>query len=537
MLSLLARLFRNDQLRKEIEQRTQELRDSEARLRGIFDTAADCIVTLDGDFNIQSVNAAGESLFGLPPEKMVGRPFSEFMMGGPVSWNTQVGTGEGRIFGMGGDVVGVRGDGTRFPASLSMSKVTVGLGRHYTAIVHDLTKFKKTEEALRQSETRLRLMLAQVPAILCTTDRKLRVTLFTSSAATGLTGLGGHSRRFLGDSLIDPDDPALEFLPAQAFYRALQGESVSTEVNWQERVFQFHIQALRDARNQIQGTIGIGLDVTQRKRTEAALQFYAQELQHRNAELVRSNQELDEFAYVASHDLKEPLRGIHNYVSFLIEDYGARFDQEGKEKLDRLQYLTNHMANLIDSLLEYSRVGRLDLAVRSTDLNEVVAEVLDSIGINLKQRGVEVRVPRPLPEIRCDQVRIGEAFRNLITNAMKYNDKDKKWIEIGQVELGQLPESLRAGFQDHARPAPIFYVRDNGIGIPAKHWNAVFRIFKRLHGRDKYGGGTGAGLTIVKKIIERHGGTIGLDSTEGVGTTFYFSIPEVEPPTTPVPVP
>jgi two-component system, chemotaxis family, sensor kinase Cph1 len=321
----------------------------------------------------------------------------------------------------------------------------------------------------------------------------------------------------------------LRFLPAAEFQRALQGEAVSTEVDWQDRVFQFHIQPLRDARNQIQGSIGIGLDVTQRKRTEAALQFYARELQQRNAELVRSNQELDEFAYVASHDLKEPLRGINNYSSFLLEDYGNKLDQEGKEKLQRLQYLTNHMARLIDSLLEFSRVGRLDLAVQATDLNQVVGEVLDSLRISLQENSVEVRIPQPLPTILCDQVRIAEVFRNLITNAMKYNDKEKKWIEIGFTKAKHLPEAVRGELKEDA-PPHVFFVRDNGIGIPQKHWAAIFRIFKRLHGRDKFGGGTGAGLTIVKKIIERHGGQIILDSVPDQGTTFYFTISERESP-------
>jgi PAS domain S-box-containing protein len=341
MFKFLAGLFNGSgsRLRQEILQRTQELRDSEARLRALFDTAGDCIITLDDEMKILTINPASETLFGLPPEQMVGRFFAEFMAGSAGSagtWDSQLGTGEGKIFGMGGDVIGLRADGTKFPASLSMSKLNLGQGRIYTVIVHDLTRFKKTEEALRQSETRLRMVLGQVPAILCTTDRKLRVTLFTSSAATGLTGMGGPSRRFLGDSLADPEDDALRFLPAAEFQRALQGEAVSTEVDWQDRVFQFHIQPLRDARNQIQGSIGIGLDVTQRKRTEAALHFYARELQQRNAELVRSNQELDEFAYVASHDLKEPLRGINNYSSFLLEDYGDKLDQGGQGKAPAL---------------------------------------------------------------------------------------------------------------------------------------------------------------------------------------------------------
>jgi len=174
--------------------------------------------------------------------------------------------------------------------------------------------------------------------------------------------------------------------------------------------------------------------------------------------------------------------------------------------------LTRRMETLIDSLLQYSRLGRVDLAIDRVDLNEIVAEILDSLAISLREEKVDVRAPRPLPVVRADRVRVGEIFYNLIVNAMKYNDKAEKWIEVGWRESPGGPA--------------VFYVRDNGIGIPEKHQDAVFRIFKRLHGRDKYGGGTGAGLTIVKKIVERHHGRIWVESSAGEGTAFYFTLQE-----------
>jgi light-regulated signal transduction histidine kinase (bacteriophytochrome) len=247
--------------------------------------------------------------------------------------------------------------------------------------------------------------------------------------------------------------------------------------------------------------------------SEARTRAILAELQERNAELLRSNQELDDFAYIASHDLKEPLRGIHNYATFLVEDYADKLDEEGRSKLETLKLLTQRMENFIDSLLEFSRVGRLDLALGQTDLNVILAEVLDSLHITLQERHVEARIPRPLPTVRCDRVRIGEVFRNLISNATKYNDKPEKWVEIGYTN-GSDPQPL----------PPVFYVRDNGIGIRQKHFEAIFRIFKRLHARDNFGGGTGAGLTIVKKIVERHGGRVWIESTPGEGTTFFFTL-------------
>lgn len=235
-----------------------------------------------------------------------------------------------------------------------------------------------------------------------------------------------------------------------------------------------------------------------------------------NRKLELSNAELDSFAYIASHDLKEPLRGIHNYSNFLIEDYAHLLDADGVAKLNTLVRLTQRMEDLINSLLYYSRLGNTTLSRRSTNLNEVVQHVIDTLKISHPQNNVEFRVPCPLPTIFCDRTLMTELFTNLLTNAIKYNDKAEKWVEIG------FTESETENYE-----APIlytFHVRDNGIGIPQHHWQRIFQIFKRLHTQDRYGGGTGAGLTIVKKIIERHGGSIWVESTINEGSSFYFTL-------------
>ncbi len=235
-----------------------------------------------------------------------------------------------------------------------------------------------------------------------------------------------------------------------------------------------------------------------------------------NAELARSNTELDAFAYIASHDLKEPLRGIHNYAHFLIEDYADKLDESGATKLKTLTRLTQRMQSLLDSLLHYSRLGRQELSLRPVDLQRVLDGALDLLHARVEEAGVTVRVPKPLPTVVVDHRCVGEIFTNLIVNAVKYNDKDERWVEIGCVNTDTT--------EDNATPCPVLYVKDNGIGIPEQHRDAVFRIFRRLHARDAYGGGVGAGLTIVKKIIERHGGRIWIDSTPDEGTTFYFTL-------------
>ncbi len=228
-----------------------------------------------------------------------------------------------------------------------------------------------------------------------------------------------------------------------------------------------------------------------------------------NRQLEISNEELDSFAYVASHDLKEALRGILHYAQYLIQTRSEKLDEDSQNRLHGLMRLTRRMDALINSLLHYSRVGRLDLVLNDVDLNEVFAEVLELLEASRPDSKFKFRVPRSLPTVRGDHVLLRELLLNLVGNAMKYNDKPQPWIEIGFVE-----ESGDS----------IFYVRDNGIGISSPFHEQVFKMFKRLHGRHEYGGGSGAGLTICRKIVERHGGRIWIESSPGYGATFFFTL-------------
>ena len=250
----------------------------------------------------------------------------------------------------------------------------------------------------------------------------------------------------------------------------------------------------------------------------------ADELAQLNSELSRSNIELDSFAYIASHDLKEPLRGIHNYSSFLIEDYSNVLDEDGIDKLNTLMRLTQRMEDLINSLLHYSRLGRSELVLDSVDLGELAQSAIDVIEMS-KPNEATFTIPQRLPTTECDRTQVTELLTNLITNGIKYNDKDQKVIEIGALTPVQArAEGIVPDSEELLINSTVYYVKDNGIGIKPNHLDTVFRIFKRLHGPNRFGGGTGAGLTIAKKIVERHGGLIWIQSVYGEGSTFYFTL-------------
>jgi signal transduction histidine kinase len=233
-------------------------------------------------------------------------------------------------------------------------------------------------------------------------------------------------------------------------------------------------------------------------------------------ELERSNQELDDFAYIASHDLKEPLRGLFNHATFLLEDYKDKIDQDGVRRLTRLGQLCQRMERLINDLMYFSRLGRADLAVQKTDPNAAIIEIQQMMETVLRERHARIIVPRVLPHIVCDRARVTEAFRNLISNAVKYNDKAERLVEIGFLESVDTEDGPQRN---------VFYVKDNGIGIDPEFHKEIFRIFKRLqNASDGQDTGTGVGLTFVKKIVERHGGRIWLESESGKGTVFYFNL-------------
>ena len=254
------------------------------------------------------------------------------------------------------------------------------------------------------------------------------------------------------------------------------------------------------------------------RETEAArarIEQQAAELRARAEQVDAVNRDLDDFTYIASHDLKEPLRGISGYCEILLEDYEDRLDADGVRRLEALTGMCDRLARQIDNLLTYYRVGRTGMPDTEVDLNAVAADQLDTLRATIDQRGATVEIAGQLPTAKADPTLVGMILANLISNGLKYNENKAPRVEIGAV-AGQ--------------PSTI-YVRDNGIGIEPKHHEAIFTLFRRLHSRKKYEG-TGAGLTIVRKIVQSHGGRIWVESEPGRGSTFFFTLPPATKPDT-----
>jgi PAS domain S-box-containing protein len=233
-----------------------------------------------------------------------------------------------------------------------------------------------------------------------------------------------------------------------------------------------------------------------------------QETIAKSQEIEARNKELDDFTYVVSHDLKEPLISVEGYAKILNDEYGATLDEAGQQFLRSILDACSHMKRLIEDLLQLSRVGKLSEMKHEVDLNKLIAEVLEELHFSIQERRAQVTVAKNLPKVLSVEPYVKVIFRNLISNALKFCDKAIPVIEIGA----------------RSAESPIFYVRDNGIGIPPEYHEKIFLIFQRLHKREDYEG-TGAGLTITKKIIEVHGGRIWVESTPGMGSTFYFTLP------------
>ncbi len=238
------------------------------------------------------------------------------------------------------------------------------------------------------------------------------------------------------------------------------------------------------------------------------LRRQSQRLAEINQELSRSNSELEQFAYVASHDLREPLRKVCGFVDLLALRLKGRLDSESEEYVRFVVDGVTRMESLISNLLEYSRVGRGEKRLENVDTGALLQKVLSDLEPLIEESGAKIHRDA-MPELRADPLQMRQLFQNLVGNALKFRGKRALKLDIGARRQGD---------------SWAFFVKDNGIGIDRAHHQRIFSIFQRLHRRDEYPG-TGIGLAICKKVVENHGGRIWVESEPGRGSTFYFTLP------------
>ncbi|HEY9643853.1 MAG TPA: PAS domain-containing protein, partial [Coleofasciculaceae cyanobacterium] len=277
--------------------------------------------------------------------------------------------------------------------------------------------------------------------------------------------------------------------------------------------------------------LGITIDITSQKQTELALQQLNEELEQRvaertaelcqvNQQLQESNKELENFAFMASHDLKEPLRTVRNFTSLLHFTLGESIGEPGKDYLQRLDKAAQRMQTLIDDLLNLARITTATAPFVVVDLNQVMQQVIANLDVQIQRTGGQIQVGE-LPTLQADPVQMCQLLQNLLSNALKFRGETLPVVKIYTLRS---PDTAVGGNTKVTQHHHIICLTDNGIGFDPKHRDRIFGAFERLHGRNQYEG-TGMGLAICKKIVERHGGTITADSTLGQGSTFTIQLP------------
>ncbi len=482
----------------------RRLEESEARTRAIVETAADGIITVSDKGIVDSVNEAGEAIFGYPAGEVIGQDIRMLMPQAsaeeddfPAGYLVKNGWQEAKSIAR--EAPGRRKDGTVFPMDLAISEVHQANRRMLTVIVRDVTERKRTEEALKLQST----ALESAANAIVITDREGMI-LWINDAFTRLTGYSreesiGSNTRMLKSGVQD-----------QSFYKNLwdtifsgkvwRDELVNRRKNGDHYSEEMTITPVCDERGAIRRFVAIKQDVTERKQAQ-------EKLERLLADLERSNEELRQFAYVASHDLKEPLRMVASFTQLLQKRYSDRLDTDGKEFIQFAVDGATRMQRLIDDLLTYSRVGFRADPFEETDCRSVLDQVIANLSVAVAENDAVITYD-DLPTITADGPQMMQLFQNLLGNAIKFRSAHAPIIHVSAERNGQ---------------DWLFSFRDNGIGIDPQYCDRILLIFQRLHSRDKYPG-TGIGLAICKKIVERHGGRIWFEGKPGEGTTFFFTI-------------
>lgn len=488
-------------LRKEIE---EALRETEERFRSIAESATEAILLADDQGDVLFWNTGATSMFGYTLEEAVGRPLTMLM---PERYRESHRegiervrtTGASELAGRTLELAGLRKDGTEFPLELSIASWESTQGRYFGGIIRDVTERRAAHEELLRREQQL--AVAQEIAHIGSWEWNIEADdISWSDEMYRIYGLEPGSWEIAYEEYLQrvhPDDrPLVERTVAESLeshrsfgyeHRVVWPDGTMRMVLANGEVVLEHGKPVR-----MRGT---SQDITDRKHAEDALS--------------RSNTDLANFAYVASHDLSEPLRIVSGYVELLASRYQGRLDEQADQFIDYTLNAVGRMQKLISDLLAYSSVGSVPITSGLVDMHKVLSDAVGNLARLIEERGAEVEVDE-LPAVRGDEGLLGRLFQNLVSNAVKFSSAVQPRVTVS---------AQRAEGMWH------FTVTDNGIGIPVDDRRRVFQMFERGRVRDGYPG-TGMGLAICKRIVEQHGGEIWVEEAVGGGSAFHFTLPD-----------
>ncbi len=472
----------------------------------LLESAADAMLIADSNGRIVLANTPAETLFGYARAELLGLSVESLIpprfRAGHVAQRQGYAAHPGsRTMGGGLEMYGLRKDGGQFAADVSLSPLEEG---YVLATVHDITRRKRAEDALAEQSARLAAIVETAVDAIITIDEQGIIDSF-NPAAERLFGyardevLGKNVSLLMPSPFREQHDSYIEHYLATGERRIIgSGREVAAQRK-DGTTFPILLAVSEMHVGNRRLFTGLVHDITLRKQAENRQARLIHELES-------ANEELKNFAYVVSHDLKAPLRAIGSLADWISADQSDKVDADGKEHLRLLKQRVRRMDALIDGILQYSRVGRVRETVVDVDLNEIVQEALAMLA---PPPHIRVEVAPGLPLVRAERTRILQLFQNLLSNAIKYLDKPEGLIRVDCV-----------GHEEDWE----FSVSDNGPGIETRHFKRIFQLFQTLAPKDRVES-TGVGLALVKKIVELYGGRIWVESLPGVGSTFFFTLP------------
>jgi PAS domain S-box-containing protein len=517
----------------EISQDMTERVMSEAKYRGLLEAAPDAMVVVNQAGEIVLLNVQAEKQFGYRRDELLGQRvttiipegFAERLLADALrstaeALEQQIGTGI--------ELIGRRKDGTAFPIEIMLSPHESAEGILVTAAIRDISVRRDAEKHLIQMTQDLSLKHRLLNSVVEGTTDPIYIRdledrfVLANSACAKLYGRSEKDMVGIRLNELMPDGPYRVI--ADSDWEIIRMGTTRTveevaELDGVERIFLTTKGPYRDADNKTIGTIGIARDITElRKLDEARLQVLTHDIRVRKtaaehlantvAELKRSNDELEHFAYIASHDLQEPLRMVASYTQLLAERYKGRLDTDADDFIAFAVDGATRMQQLIMDLLAYSRAGANVGESHQISSERALQATLANLQTAIAESGAIVSHDA-LPDITMDELQLTQIFQNLIGNAIKYRGAELPHVHISCVT------------SDAAEW--VFSVRDNGLGIESQYFEKIFVLFQRLHGREEFEG-TGIGLSICKKLLERIGGRIWVASQPRAGSTFSFAV-------------